>query len=116
MASYIWITTSFEGIHKYNEAPREVAFLRYPHRHIFHVKVFIEVFHNDRDVEFILFKRHVNSLLDAFRNVHDGSGYSCEMVSDYLASHLKNAYTYSKRKLIIEINEDGENGSQKEYE
>ena len=59
----IWVTFRKEGIHKYPAAlddPKlatgdeyDVSFLGYPHRHIFHFKVGIEVFHNDRDIEFI---------------------------------------------------------------
>ena len=62
----IWVTFRKEGIHKYPAAlddPKlatgdrmDVSFLGYPHRHIFHFKVAIEVFHDDRDIEFIQFK------------------------------------------------------------
>jgi hypothetical protein len=37
-------------------------FLGYPHRHIFHFRVSIDVFHNDRDIEFIQFKRWLEGL------------------------------------------------------
>jgi len=40
-----------------------MAFLRFDHRHIFHVTVWIEQFHNERDVEFILFKRFIEAAL-----------------------------------------------------
>ena len=59
----IWVTFRKEGIHKYPAAlddPKlatgddmDVSFLGYPHRHIFHFRVRIEVFHDDRDIEFI---------------------------------------------------------------
>ena len=65
--TFIWVTFKKEGIHKYPAALEDpalatgdeydVSFLGYPHRHIFHFKVEIEVFHNDRDIEFIQFKR-----------------------------------------------------------
>ena len=52
----IWVTFKKEGIHKYPAAlddPKlatgdeyDVSFLGYPHRHIFHFKVQIEVFHD----------------------------------------------------------------------
>ena len=64
---WIWVTFKKEGIHKYPAALEDpalatgdeydVSFLGYPHRHIFHFKVAIEVFHDDRDIEFIQFKR-----------------------------------------------------------
>ncbi len=37
----IWVTFQREGIHQYPDAPEEVAFLRHPHRHVFHLKVWI---------------------------------------------------------------------------
>ena len=68
----IWVTFKKEGIHKYPAALEDpalatgdeydVSFLGYPHRHMFHFKVRIGVTHNDRDIEFIQFKRWLESL------------------------------------------------------
>ena len=57
--NYIWVTFQKEGIHKYPAALtdpklKDVEFLGYPHRHMFHFRVEIEVFHDDRDIEFYL--------------------------------------------------------------
>ena len=59
---YIFVTFQKEGIHRYPDAPEGVEFLRHPHRHMFHFRVEIEVFHDDRDIEFILFKRELEAL------------------------------------------------------
>lgn len=107
--NYIWITTQFEGFHKYPDAPEEVSFLREIHRHIFHVKVWIEIFHDDRDIEFILFKRFINSIIKE-KNL---DYKSCEMISDDLYREI--ADKYPNRKIKIEISEDSENGSYTEY-
>ena len=118
----IWVTFQKEGIHKYPAAlddPKlatggwdDVSFLGYPHRHIFHFKVAIEVFHDDRDIEFIQFKRWLESLYS------DGTlelDYrSCEMVSDELAQFINSKYP--KRTIEIEVSEDGENGSYGTYQ
>ena len=109
MTNYIWVTTQFEGFHKYPNAPEEVSFLRNEHRHIFHVKVWIEVLHNDRDIEFILFKRFINSIIT--QNQLDYK--SCEMISDEIYNKI--IEQYPNRKIKIEISEDQENGSYKEY-
>ena len=68
----IWVTFSQEGVHFYPGADTnpatatgewdDVSFLGYKHRHIFHFKVWIEVFHDDRDIEFIQFKRWLQRL------------------------------------------------------
>ncbi len=117
----IWVTFRKEGIHKYPAAltdPKlatggkdDVSFLGYPHRHMFHFKVWISVTHDDRDIEFIQFKRWLENLYN------DGTlqldFQSCEMMSTGL--HKIIAKTYPGREIWIEISEDGENGSYIEY-
>ncbi len=113
---YIWVKFQREGIHQYPAALTDsnlsdVSFLGYPHRHIFHFKVSIEVFHDDRDIEFIQFKRWLTSLYDT---ILDLNYKSCEMISDELSYKIKDKYP--KRNIIIEVSEDDENGSYITYE
>lgn len=112
----IWVKFSKEGIHKYpaaltDPALADVSFLGYPHRHIFHFKVAITVFHDDRDIEFILFKRWLESLYSD--GVLELDYKSCEMISDALAEKINMMYPH--RDITIEVSEDGENGSYAEY-
>lgn len=107
--SMIWITTSFEGFHRYPLPPEGVEFLKYEHRHIFHVKVWIDVFHDDRDIEFILFKRFVDSKIAGGQMDHK----SCEMMCDDL--HLIITKSYPDRDIWISVSEDNENGAFKQY-
>ena len=118
----IYVNFEKEGIHKYPAAlddPKlatgdwdDVSFLGYPHRHVFHFMVGIQVFHDDRDIEFIQFKRWLERLyaMDTLQLDYK----SCEMISDELATQI-NA-RYPGRKIIINVSEDGENGSISEYE
>jgi len=113
--SMVWVTFRKEGIHKYPAAlddPKlvDVSFLGHPHRHIFHFKVWIEVFHDDRDVEFILFKRWLEGLYDGTLELDYNS---CEMIADDLHKEVTNKYP--KRKIWISVSEDGENGCIKKY-
>jgi hypothetical protein len=118
----IWVTFKKEGIHKYPAAledPKlatgdeyDVSFLGYPHRHIFHFKVAIEVFHDDRDIEFIQFKRWLENLYK--EDVIQLDYKSCEMISDDLFKQISERYP--ERSVKIEVSEDGENGSQIEYD
>lgn len=95
-----------------NRSPsQDVQFLGYPHRHMFHFRVEIEVFHDDRDIEFILFKRELESLYD--ENVIHLDYKSCEMISDDLYNYISNKYP--NREMWIEVSEDGENGSRCYY-
>ena len=113
----IWVTFSKEGVHLYPAANNDpalatgkwddVSFLGYAHRHIFHFRVEISVTHNDRDIEFIQFKRWLESLYS------DGTlelnHRSCEMIAEELAELILNKYP--KRELKISVAEDNENGA-----
>lgn len=109
MVNYIFITTRFEGYHQYPDAPKEVEFLKDRHRHMFGVKVWVEV-HNNEDIEPIIFKRDVAILL----RKQELNDMSCQMISDYLYDNLSK--NYLNRKFIIEVSEDNELGSFKKYE
>lgn len=121
VTNYIWVTFNKEGIHKYPAAltdPKlatgdwdDVSFLGYPHRHVFKFKVAIQVFDNDRDIEFIQFKRWLERLYD--QSVVDLDYKSCEMISDDLAKHINDKYP--GRTIKIDVSEDGENGSEATY-
>lgn len=112
----IWVTFQKEGLHKYpaaltDPALADVSFLGYPHRHLFKFKVWIEIFHEDRDIEFILFKRWLESLYAGGTLELDFK--SCEMISDDLYAQI--TAKYPGRHITIEVSEDGENGSFAEY-
>jgi hypothetical protein len=112
----IWVTFRKEGIHKYPAALTEpglatgdeydVSFLGVPHRHIFHVRVWIDVEHSDRAIEFIQFKRWLENLYNNRTLQLDFK--SCEMMAEDL--YLKIADKYPNREVWIEVSEDGENG------
>jgi hypothetical protein len=107
----IWVTFQKEGIHKYPDAPEGVEFLKYPHRHMFHFRVEMEVFHDDRDVEFILLKRELEALYSEGTLQLDFK--SCEMMADDLYEYLEDKY--EGRDIVIEVSEDLENGTRAYY-
>lgn len=113
----IWVTFRKEGIHLYPAAKNDpklatndwddVGFLGYAHRHIFHFRVAIEVFHDDRDIEFIQFKRWLEKLYS--ENTLTLNHKSCEMIATDL--HAQINAKYPARKVVIDVSEDGENGA-----
>ena len=117
----IWVTFQKEGLHKYPAAlddpnlatgdEYDVSFLGYVHRHIFKFRVSIEVLHDDRDIEFIQFKRWLEKLYAESTLTLDFK--SCEMISDDL--YLQINERYPGRDVHIEVSEDGENGSLTQY-
>ena len=113
----IFVRFQKEGIHKYPAAATDpalatgdeydVSFLATPHRHIFHFEVSIEVFHNDRDIEFIQFKRWLENQYSQGILALDYK--SCEMISDDLYEVI--ATRYPDRNIAIQVSEDNENGA-----
>lgn len=119
----IWITFQREGVHCYPAAATDpllatgdkydVSFLANPHRHIFHFRVCIDVYHNDRDIEFIQFKRWLEGLYSGEQNSLQLDYKSCEMIADDL--YLQIAGKYPGRNVIISVSEDNENGAEIYY-
>jgi hypothetical protein len=117
----VWVTFEKEGIHCFPAAATDpklntgdeydVSFLASPHRHIFHFRVSIDVYHDDRDIEFIQFKRWLESLYGS--NILELNYKSCEMIADDLYAQI--AAKYPNRDVWIEVSEDGENGCYVEY-
>lgn len=113
----IFVRFQKEGIHMYPAAATDpalktgdeydVSFLGTPHRHIFHFEVTVEVFHNDRDVEFIQFKRWLENLYAG--GTLELNYKSCEMISDDLYEQI--ATRYPGRNIVISVSEDNENGA-----
>ena len=118
----IWVTFQKEGMHRYPAAATDpalatgdeydVSFLANPHRHMFHFRVWADVIHNDRDIEFIQFKRWLENLYKDGTLQLDYK--SCEMMADDL--YIQIASRYPNRAVWIEVSEDGENGALIKYE
>ena len=113
----IFVTFRKSGIHCYPgvmDRPElsSQSYLANPHRHLFHFRVEIEVFTDDRDIEFLNFQEWLEQLYsgDILKLDHK----SCEMISDEL--YLEITKKYPNRKIAIEVSEDGENGSYAEYD
>lgn len=119
----IWVRFTREGIHCYPAAATDpqlatgdrydVSFLANPHRHIFHFRVGIDVYHNDRDIEFIQFKRWLEQLYSSDQAVLQLDYKSCEMIADDL--YIQIANRYPGRNITISVSEDDENGCKITY-
>ena len=105
------ITVRFRepGFHFWKNAPKEVAFLRKEHRHMFGVALTLKnLAHHDRQQEFFLVQewaqREFGDLLAAAR-IH---GRSCEWLARELAIKARIKYGTA---VTVEIDEDGENSA-----
>lgn len=118
----IFVTFQQEGIHRYPAALTDsrlnkatgnadswldVSFLGHPHRHIFHFRVTVSVTHNDRDIEFIQFKRELVNQYN--QSLLELDFKSCEMLAEDLIGYISK--NYPGRDICVEVSEDGENGA-----
>lgn len=114
ITSEVYCTLQVEGLHHWPGCPfDEVAYLRDPHRHVFHIKAHTIVGHDDRDVEFIMLKHEIARYLEEkYWNeelkLHLFGAMSCEMIARELMETL-----HLSR---VEVSEDGENGAVLYYE
>jgi hypothetical protein len=100
--TFVWITTQFVGYHRWKDAPEEVDFLRNWHRHIFHVRVGVEVSALNREVEFFILKKKVDEFL---KGAYEGKTFeaSCEMIANVILNQFKAS--------VVTVSEDNENGA-----
>lgn len=104
MNTLVFANLQFEGLHCWPDCNlKEVSFLKQKHRHMFHITVYKEVNHLNRDVEFIVLKRKVLQFLHNKYPNKDMGSTSCEM----LAELLINTFALTK----VSVSEDGENGA-----
>jgi hypothetical protein len=103
MIQYIVVKTQFEAIHRWSDCPFDnVSFLRNPHRHIFFVVLKFET-SEDRQFEFIMVKREVESFLNEKFVGRDLGETSCETIAQTLLTH----FTYACFASVFEDNENG---------
>lgn len=119
---YVYTQFVKEGYHCYPEAKHDpklatgdfmdVSHLGERHFHYFYFKVWVEVNHSNRDIEFIQLRRRLESL---FREgAMEVNNKSCEMLADEMLELLKSWYPGCAIK--IDISEENINGALLEYE
>ena len=107
---YVIVSLRVQGVHQWEECNlHDVKFLKFPHRHEFHIKATKEVSHGDRQVEIIRLKNQMLHFLHlefgarSSANQLQFGGLSCEDIGDILV-----------RQFALdscEVLEDGENGA-----
>lgn len=108
-----------EGLHHWPEAEGNEAYLKYPHRHMFHYLIKIEQFHNNRDVEYLEWRRKLNYVFECSLNrkneVQDFGSKSCETLANECLNYIKEHPEFDKRSIVVSVFEDGENGAEVTY-
>jgi len=112
MNTKVVVRLQIEGLHCWPSAKNvfpEVGFLADPHRHIFFIELKKQVYHDDRDIEFIMFKRDVQDYLYTKYYYPDKRCYyfsnmSCEMIAKELLKEFNCEF--------VSVFEDNENGAE----
>ena len=105
----IIVRGQYEFIHRYVGAPREVMYLRNQHRHMFNYEVELEVYHDDRELEFIMVKHEIEDYLSR-RESNWTDETSCEQMAEFIGLCLQAKYGF-ERSLSVSVFEDNENGA-----
>lgn len=103
--TYIVVRNELEGFHFYpgaGEIDPRIKFLENEHRHMFKITSKIEVFHDNRELEFFLVKWKIKEYLSSGNFNH----MSCEMIAQDLFRFL--LFTYGDREIEVTVSEDGE--------
>ena len=118
---FVYCTFQLEGYHRYPDADKhphtatgddmDVSHLALRHMHYFNFKVWVQVNHDNRDIEFIQLRRKLLKLYQ--HNTLELDGKSCEMLSNDLYEILHEWYPNSE--IRIDVSEEGINGSYTEY-
>jgi len=115
MKTSIIVTSDKIAFHKYDDVPNPVSFLRNRHRHKFFIQLELEVFHDDRELEFFTVQSALNEWLKDKNEVG-----SCEMLAKDIHDWASKKYRitdnnlYTWRKTVVEVWEDKENGARVE--
>lgn len=108
MLTWVYCTLELERLHRWKEAKKipEVAYLSYLHRHLFQIRVDVQVFSDNREIEFHMLKHRVQKYVNEQPEVIG----SCEMLAKDIVTFLEKAYG-SGRKFRVQVSEDGECGA-----
>lgn len=105
--SSIKVTFQWSGVHQWPMAKGRHEYLKHPHRHLFKGMAKIQVFNQDRELEFFEVLDYIHEQLGSYRMLHT---HSCEYVAQDLIVRLMEKYG-PDRDIEVEIMEDGENGA-----
>ena len=101
----VYVSCLLEAFHKWEKAPKEVSFLKNLHRHLFGIKLGVEV-KGDREIEFFMLKWRLEKFLKKYEKKEIKS---CEWLAERILEWAKKKYG-KNRFYVVEVNEDEENG------
>lgn len=112
MKRFIGVRTSFAGLHKWQDVPKDKAnnFLQHEHRHVFNIEVMFTVEHVDRDIEFFEAEWHLQDVIQQLygkEKIKNLGNRSCELIATELYNRMQEPYRGAVQQ--IKVQEDTEN-------
>lgn len=107
MKTYIEVKNEIDLVHCYPAAPKEVEFLKNAHRHTFKISTRVQVFHDDREIEFYMLRDYLKRCFERDTFV---DSISCEQLAKFAIEKVESKYG-NKRRIIVSVFEDGINGA-----
>ena len=104
---YVEVSFTAEGWHRWPRAPVRRDYLKARHRHLFHIRLRMEVRRQNREIEF-------HDLLDQAKaafGTGDFGSKSCECLAHKLVQHFRERPEYRGRAMTASVSEDGECGA-----
>lgn len=101
----IGVEVRLQGWHSWPDAHDQRAYLASLHRHMFHVRADVQVFHDDREVEFHDLRDVIATWWGDEASQTDRG--SCEHIARDLHDFLA-AYVGTDRYITVSVGEDGE--------
>lgn len=110
MKKIVILDFEIEGFHNYPTPPKQVEFLKYPHRHIFQVKVGLKVTDSDREREIFIEQDNLKHYLgEAYGVPCDFGSMSCELIAEEILT-----FAQDDGCVWVEVLEDGKGGARVE--
>lgn len=116
MKTFIDVPVRVVGWHQWPEATALRSYLATPHRHVFHVRVTLEVAHGEREVEFHDLQDAAADMLNRLGKPHasgtgrDFGAMSCERIAVAMVNALRLKYGVA-REVRVSVREDDEVGA-----
>ena len=103
---------AIEGFHRWPDAPDDCKYLANRHRHVFVIRCWVGVEHNERQVEIITRQHEIEDYLRMTYPNYEGDGHNCcdfrEMSCESIAENLLNRFFDMDK---VEVTEDGYGGA-----
>lgn len=112
MKRFIGVRSSFVGLHKWQDVPKDKPnnFLQHEHRHVFNLEIIFTVEHVDRNIEFFEAEWHIQDVITQLYGpdkIKKLGNRSCELVATEIYNKMQEPFRGAVQQ--VKVQEDAEN-------